>query len=87
MPIKKYKPNQTNTGSGDVVILSSTSRYTARGLVEKKTVSQHTRGIASSPDKSLSKSPQKPTGGLNFDEAMLEPLKLPHSKVGPNPTL
>jgi hypothetical protein len=85
MPIKKYKPNQKNTGSGDVVILSSTSRYTARGLVEKKTVSQHT-SMASSPEKSPSKSPQKPTGGLNFDKAMLEPLKLPQSKVGLNST-
>jgi hypothetical protein len=87
MPSKKYKPTQKNTGPGDVLILSSTSYYTSRGLVEKTKVSKH----ASSPEKSPSKSPEKLTHGLtphsrsggafDFDQAMLEPLKLPQSKV------
>src|SRR5271154_7579763 len=86
MPVKKYKPTLKNAGSGDVVILSSTSHYTARGLVEKRTVSKH--GATSSLEKSPSKSPQKPTndltpsGGFDYDQAMLEPLSLPQSKVG-----
>jgi hypothetical protein len=93
MPVKKYKPTAKNTGEGDVVILSSTSHYTARGLVEKQTVSKHgSTGNTASPEKSPLKSPQKPThgltpdvgihGGFDFDQGMLEPLKLPQSKVG-----
>jgi hypothetical protein len=93
MPVKRYKPTPKNTGSGDVVILSSTSHYTSRGLVEKRTLSKHTStSKTASPEKSPSKSPQKPThgltpdvgihGGFDFDQGMLEPLKLPQSKVG-----
>jgi hypothetical protein len=87
MPIKKFKQTSENTGPGDCVILSSTSHYTSCGLIEKKRVSRHT----TSPQKSPSKSPEKPTHGLtpsnvpgarfDFDTAMLEPLKLPQSKV------
>jgi hypothetical protein len=87
MGTKKYKRTTKNTGAGDVVILSSTSHYTSRGLVEKKTVSKHDNGLEISP----SKSPEKPTHGLtprnatgsgySFDEAMMEPLKLPQSRV------
>lgn len=87
MPTKKYKPTQKTTGPGDTVILSSTSYYTSRGLVEKTTVSKH----ANSPQKSPSKSPEKLTHGLtphdspgghcDFNQAMLEPLKLPQSKA------
>ena len=88
MPVKKYKPTLKNAGSGDVVILSSTSHYTAWGLVEKQTFSKH--GATSSLEKSPSKSPQKPlgtnnltaSGGFDYDQAMLEPLSLPQSKVG-----
>ena len=87
MPVKKYKLILKNAGSGNVVILSSTSHYTARGLVEKWTVSKHS--ATSSLEKPPSKSPQKPTndltpsGGLDYNQAMLEPLSLPQSKVGP----
>ena len=87
MGTKKYKCTMKNTGAGDVVILSSTSHYTSCRLVEKRTVSKHDNSLEISPFKS----PEKPTHGLtprnatgsgySFDEAMMEPLKLPQSKV------
>jgi hypothetical protein len=91
MPSKKFKPTARNTGPGDVVILSSTSHYTSRGLVEKTKVSKQSTMAQSTPHTSPSKSPKKddlkhascddPTGGVDFDTTMLEPLKLPHSKA------
>ena len=91
MPIKKFKANLHNTGPGDVLIKNSTSYYTSRGLVQKTKVSKQPSSANSTPNASPSKSPQKKTHGLtscheqvqgfDFDAAMLEPLKLPQSKV------
>ena len=86
MPVKKYKPTLKNAGSGNVVILSSTSHYMAQWLVDKWRVSKH--GATSSLEKSPSKSPQKPMNdltsseGFDYDQAMLKPLSLSQSKVG-----
>lgn len=90
MPIKKFKANVQNTGPGDVLIQSSTSHYTSRGLVQKTKVSKQPPAN-STPTTSPSKSPQKITHGLtpcheqvqgfDFDGAMLEPLRLPQSKA------
>jgi hypothetical protein len=89
MPIKKFNPNLTNTASGDTLIISTSSHYTARGLVKKTKVSKQNLQASVSPSKSPSKpayglSPLLPVEGsqnINFDDVLLEPLKLPKSKV------
>ena len=89
MPSKKFNPNLRNVASGDTLIISTTSHYTARGLVKKTNVSKQNLRPSMSP----SKSPSKATNGLtpsisvedsqniNFDNVLLEPLQLPKSKV------
>lgn len=90
MPIKKFKATVHNTGPGDVVIQSSTSYYGSRGLVQKTKVSTRASSTSSTPKSSPSKARGKTYGltpsyeqvqGFDFDAAMVEPLKLPQSKV------
>jgi len=89
MPIKKFNPNLTNTASGDTLILSTTSHYTARGLVKKTKVSKQNLRPSVSPSKPSSKPahgltpsiPVEAGQSINFDDVLLEPLQLPKSKV------
>jgi hypothetical protein len=89
MPIKKFNPNLTNTASGDTLIISTTSHYTARGLVKKTKVSNQNLRPSVSPSKFSSKpayglSPLIPVDAsqnIDFDNMLLEPLQLPKSKV------
>jgi hypothetical protein len=89
MPVKKFNPKLTNTASGDSLIISTTSHYTARGLVKKTKVSKQILRPSVSPSKSPSKSahgfsPSIPFDGhpnINFDEVLREPLQFPQSKV------
>ena len=55
MPIKKFNPNLTNTASGYTLIISTSSHYTARGLVKKTKVSKQNLWPSVSPSKSPSK--------------------------------
>jgi hypothetical protein len=87
MPQRRYKPKIGNIAPGDTIILSSTSVYTARGLVEKTKLREH----LPSPKKPSVSSPSKARKGLtpsndeshaiDFDNILLEPLQLPTSKV------
>ena len=92
MPIKKFKANVHNSGTGDVLIQSSTSYYTSRGLVQKTKASTRASSANSTPNASPSKSQknmhvftpcheQVHHDGFDYDAAMMEPLKLPQSKV------
>jgi hypothetical protein len=89
MPIKKFNPKLTNTASGDMLIVSTTSHYTSRGLVKKMRVSKQNLHPSVSPSKSSSKlayglSPSIPVEAgqnLDFDDVLLELLHLPKSKV------
>lgn len=82
---RKYKPTAREAVSGDIVILSTTTRYTSRGLV-KKSVLCTDSNIQPSPSKTpkssfTTRQAHNSRKDIDFDSVLVEPLQLPKSKV------
>jgi hypothetical protein len=79
---RKYKPSAQTTARGNIIILSNKTRFTARGLVNKSTVSIIQQSPTKTPRSSFTTlHAQNSNNRIDVDSVLMEPLQLPKSKV------